>query len=216
MPEITSYNREELIQLFTDSLPHIDEQYKQIQEYISLDSSNKKTQKRHSSFLNNLFITIGVTLLTAFCLLGLINLFIYDPVKSFKYFSYCFIYVFIPIIILIIVIHILTYLSTKKELKKLQLQLEQCRKNIRQLKAEHQELSIIPFKYQTPISIREILDYLNNYRASNWTEAVNILEDTIYKNNMLYLQTKQTSLLNQQLEQMTTISINSILIIPGL
>lgn len=216
MPEITSYNREELIQLFTDSLPFIDEQYKQIQEYITLDCSNKKTQKRHSSFFINLFIAIGVTLLTAFCLLGLINLFIYDPVKSFKYFSYCFIYVFIPIIILIIVIHILTYLSTKKELNKLQLQLEQSRKNIRELKTEHHELSIIPFKYQTPVSIREILDYLNNYRASNWTEAVNILEDTIYKNNMLYLQTKQTSLLNQQLEQMNTISINSILIIPVL
>lgn len=63
--------------------------------------------------------------------------------------------------------------------------------------------------YQTPIAMQEIIIYLINFRAVNWTEAVNILEDTIHKNQMIYLQSKQLSTLNQQLDTLNGIQKNT-------
>lgn len=215
MQEITSYDRDALIQLFTNALPYIDQQYDQFQQLISLTSSYKKDEKSHNSVFHNLIVCIGVTLLIAFFSFILIKLFVYDLKKTLTIFQIVCIFVFLPLILLITVIHIITNFSLKKKLRKTEIMLKQCRENITQLRQHHSELFIIPFKYQTPVATREMLDYLHNYRASNWTEAVNILEDTIYKNNMLYLQTKQASLLNQQMEQLKNIKTNTELSVLG-
>lgn len=223
MAEITSYDRESLIQLFTNAIPYIDQQYDQFQQLISLTSSYEKDEKNKNSFFHDLIVCVGITLLIAFFSFILIKLFVYDLKKTITIFQPVFLFLFFPLVLIITIIHIINNFSLKKKLIKTEILLKQCCEDIMNLRQQHSELSIIPFKYQTPVSTREMLDYLHNYRASNWTEAVNILEDTIYKNNMLYLQTKQAALLNQQIEHLKAIKANthlstlgSMLILSGL
>ena len=80
---------------------------------------------------------------------------------------------------------------------------------IQSLHEKNPALDIIPLKYQTPVALEEMTEYLANYRATNWTDAVNILEETVHRNNMLYYQNKQLATLNQQLGVINNIKKNT-------
>lgn len=210
MNEIIDYDRNSLIDLLNHADTAIKDQYDLIKDFDKLclkyiQCNNEKTKAvQHSPII----ITITILFLSP------ILLFIYFYMnvlflKNYKSLLIIFALLYILIILLIPIIHFCSKRSLNKTSDKYCSEINRQYQTILNLRNECFALQIIPFRYQTPAALQEIIQYLTNYRANNWTEAVNILEETIHRNNMIYLQSKQLSSLNQQLTLLSDIKKNA-------
>lgn len=213
MNKIIDYDRDSLIALIDNSLPQIEKQYtfltelnKLIKKYNELYFKKEKKKSNLDSMCVATVVLLVLLVMLIACIVKIFNqssLNLYNPVLIVLTLIYIFVVLLIPII------YFSSVRSVEKKYNKCKEKLDIQINEINDYRARNDTLQIIPFMYQTPIAMQEITIYLINYRATNWTTAVNILEDTIHKNQMIYLQSKQLSTLNQQLNTLNGIKKNT-------
>lgn len=196
---ISEYSREELIQFFKENLKKIEIQFNIM---VAMDNYTNKYNifKKNKSDLRTAMIVVSI-IYFVILLLGISEKLLGQSRPNFLVMLIFSTFVFIIVQFVLFIILLVNRMNLKKASKNI----NNTRNDLIQFINSNPELRVIPLKYQTPSAINLMLDYLINCRANNWTEAVNILEDTIYKNNMLYHQTQQTSLINQQMIQLKKI-----------
>lgn len=210
MNEIIDYDRNSLIDLLNQASTAINEQYDLIKNFDNLCLKYIQCDKEKSKSDRHTPVIITITILLLFPTLLFIYFYINVPLlENYKLLAIFFDLLYIFIILLIPIIHFCSKRSLKKSSVKYRTEINNRYQAILNLRNEYLSLQIIPFRYQTPAALQEIIEYLTNYRANNWTEAVNILEETIHRNNMIYLQSKQVSSLNQQLTLLSDIKKNA-------
>lgn len=210
MNKIIDYDRDTLIALIDNALPQIEKQYnflteldKLLQKYNELYYKKEKLKNNLENILVCTFVLLAILIILIATASKQQFVDLHNPI------SIAFILIYVFIVSLIPIIYFSSRHSTKRRVEKYKEKINFQIQTINDLRTKNNELQIIPFMYQTPNAMQEITIYLINYRATNWTEAVNILEDTIHKNQMIYLQSKQLSTLNQQLDTLNGIKKNT-------
>lgn len=210
MKTIIDYDRDNLINLIKNAEIQIENQYNYLKDLYEYSENYcklyEKKIKKQKSTVDILILTFGLILIFIICLIRLSKIL---PLEIFNSFLAVLALIYILIVSIIPVSYFSSKHSTKKELKKYKAKAEQQIQLINELRSKTDALLIIPFMYQTPVAMKEIKEYLINYRATTWTDAVNLLEETIHRNQMLYLQSKQLSALNQQLDILNGIKKNT-------
>lgn len=204
---ISEYNRNELIQFFRNNYNAIEQQFNILLAIENCSTRYNSAKDNEKSSKQGLIICM-VTCIIVYIIAAII---VYSLEQGVKNIVFWMLSVSCLILFLILISAFLgCMVSSKKKIKAATEEMNKTRNDLIVFLNSHTELRMIPMKYQTPIAIKMMMEYLINYRANNWTEAVNLLEDTIYKNQMLYQQSQQSAMLNQQIEQLRRIqsSIN--------
>lgn len=207
MPTIDKYSKEDLITLLINARPYVEEQHKSVYQiqticnYMQNESRILSTKRKHiPGWAIALIISLSLTI--GNCIIGsLIPDFIYEIIKLPPFLINFFTSIFLACSLCAIVelCCFLSWLITKNEYKSKLIQAQSditmLTNHIRIYTSNHIELQIIPFSYQNPVINNTIIQYLYNYRASNWKEAVN-----------LYEQERQMNQLNQSVIQNTQLT----------
>lgn len=205
MLTIDQYNRDNLITLLTNSKPHIDNQYKALCNIINIRNfitgKNQEFSKRHKHITGLTFIiTASIIILLGFCF---ISSTIFTPISQWDRTDIYRLLLIFAIFILVIgieeLIYYCTYQLALKDYNRILSTAEQDAHNLTTYiynnTRQHPELQTIPFTYQNPQVITTLINYLYNYRASNWKEAIN-----------LYEQEQQLNQLNHSIQQSTQLN----------
>ncbi|MGN0494890.1 MAG: hypothetical protein ACI4GW_01555 [Lachnospiraceae bacterium] len=204
---ISEYNRVELIQFFRNNYNAIEQQFNILLAIENCSTQYNSAKDNEKSSKHGLIICM-VTCIIVYIIAAIM---VYSLEQGVKDIVFWILSVSCLMLFLILISAFLgCMVSSKKKIKIATEEMNKTRNDLIVFLNNHTELRMIPMKYQTPIAIKMMMEYLINYRANNWTEAVNLLEDTIYKNQMLYQQSQQSAMLNQQIEQLRRIqsSIN--------
>lgn len=213
MEKIIDYNRNELIDLIENDKEKFQEQYNYLKDLNNLLENyctlyNKQLNKKKGT-IAIWILTLLLILFIILCLVAIFKIFSILPLDIHYSFLAVFALVSVLLVSIIPISHFTSIHSINKKLDKHEEKISQKIQLIEDLRLKTKALSVIPFMYQTPAAMREIKEYLINYRADNWTDAVNLLEETIHRKQLLYLQGKQLSSLNQQLTLLSDIKKNA-------
>ena len=204
---ISEYNRAELIQFFRNNNNAIEQQFNMLLAIENCSTQYNSAKDNKKSLKQGLIICM-VTCIILYIIAVIMVYLLEQGVNNIVFWilSVSFLIFFL----ILISVFLGCMMFNKKTIKVATEEMNKIRNDLIIFLNSHTELRMIPMKYQTPIAIKMMTEYLTNYRANNWTEAVNLLEDTIYKNQMLYQQSQQSAMLNQQIEQLRRIqsSIN--------
>lgn len=205
MLTIDQYTRDNLITLLNNSMPHVENQYNALCNIINIRNyvlSNHQTfSKKHKHITVRTFIITSLIIgLLGFCYISPI-LFIsvsqLDKTDIFKLVLVLTIYIFV-----ISIEELIYYCSYRIALKDYNSILATAEQDAHELSTyiynntkQHPELQLIPSAYQNPQIIATLINYLHNYRASSWKEAIN-----------LYEQERQFNQLNRSIQQNTKLN----------
>lgn len=211
MMTIDQYDHDNLIVLLNNAEPHVQHQHNALCRVLNIRNrithefqALTKTPKHITG--QAVGTTLAITLPICFCALPAIIIF-FTSIFSQDLFSS---FIFIPIVVIVIggilgleeLIFRLIYKDTLSTYnKKLIAANEEVIDLTRYIYAntmQHEELQIIPVTYQNPYVLQKAKEYLYNYRATNWREAINLYEQERQLqqiNNTI----KQNMLQNQQL-----------------
>lgn len=186
MITIDQYTRENLITLLNNSMPHIENQYNalcriiNIRNYV-LDKNNFLSKKHKHTTVKSFVTTSLIVVLLRFCYISPL-LFIksseLERTDIHKFVLVIRIYLFI-----IGFEELVYYCSYRAALKDYNSMLSTAKQDAHGLTTyiynntkQHPELQLIPSAYQNSQIITTLLNYLYNYRASSWKEAINLYE----------------------------------------
>lgn len=197
MPTIDQFNRNDLLILLQNARPHIQNQHSMLSRIITI----RNYMQHQANILSEkkTHITATAIVVTLCIMLTIGNFFTFLIVCTYKemtatthisihdQFANSFKISLLIVIILTIIICLLEEaiyrLSYKKAVKNYNKKLETAKIDVAQAvqfihnnTAQHYELQIIPFDYQNNEIIGIACNYLNNFRASCWSEAINLYE----------------------------------------
>ena len=204
MPTIDQFNRNDLLVLLLNASPHIQNQHNalihimNIQNYMRQESKKISEISRHIN-IAAILITIGIMFTLGTCLISGIILTMFSQKSLFLSFV-----ITIAITCLILLIEeLIFHQHYKSSVNEYNIKFRQAEEAATQAvqyiyhnTRQHPELQIIPFDYQNNEILNIVCNYLNNFRASNWSEAINLYEQekqlrqltqAIYQNQQLML-----------------------------
>lgn len=204
MPTIDQFSRNNLLILLQNASPHIQNQHNalvhivNIQNYMRQESKNLSETSRHIN-ITAILITIGIMFTLGTCAISSIVSKILSQNNLFLSFA-----ISIAITCLILLVEeLIFYFNYKSMVKEYNAKFNQANEDARKAvqyiyynAKQHHELQIIPFDYQNNEILNIVCGYLDNFRASNWSEAINLYEQerqlrqltqVVYQNQQLML-----------------------------